>query len=74
MKLKVIGTATALALICSSILYAHSGRTDSSGGHYNKKTGTYHYHSGSKVSKKTTSKPQKKQKSPIKKTGKRSRK
>ncbi len=23
---------------------AHSGRTDSSGGHYNRKTGEYHYH------------------------------
>ena len=23
---------------------SHSGRTDSSGGHYNRKTGTYHYH------------------------------
>lgn len=25
---------------------AHSGRTDSSGGHYNHSTGTYHYHHG----------------------------
>jgi hypothetical protein len=27
-------------------LYAHSGRTDSSGGHYNRSTGEYHYHHG----------------------------
>ena len=27
-------------------LYAHSGRTDSNGGHLNRETGTYHYHSG----------------------------
>jgi|LGOV01.1.fsa_nt_gb hypothetical protein len=27
-------------------LFAHSGRTDSSGGHNNKKTGSYHYHGG----------------------------
>ena len=25
---------------------AHSGRTDSFGGHWNHKTGTYHYHGG----------------------------
>ena len=26
--------------------YAHSGRTDSNGGHYNRSTGEYHYHNG----------------------------
>ena len=26
--------------------FAHSGRTDFSGGHYNRKTGEYHYHNG----------------------------
>lgn len=39
-------------LICCSFLicffqvtvYAHSGRTDSNGGHYNRTTGEYHYH------------------------------
>jgi hypothetical protein len=30
--------------------YAHSGRTDSSGGHYNRKTGRYHYHGLSSAS------------------------
>lgn len=25
--------------------WSHSGRTDSAGGHYNRKTGEYHYHS-----------------------------
>lgn len=34
--------------------FAHSGRTDSSGGHYNRKTGEYHYHNKKKN---TTSKP-----------------
>lgn len=29
-----------------SISFAHSGRTDSSGGHYNRSTGEYHYHHG----------------------------
>lgn len=30
----------------SFIIYAHSGRTDSYGGHYNRSEGTYHYHNG----------------------------
>ena len=29
------------------VVSAHSGRTDSSGGHYNHSTGDYHYHHGS---------------------------
>ena len=34
-----------------SLVSAHSGRTDSSGGHNNRSTGTYHYHnSGSSSS------------------------
>lgn len=33
------------ALLISTAL-AHSGRTDSNGGHYNRSTGTYHYHHG----------------------------
>ena len=28
--------------------YAHPGRTDANGGHYNRKTGEYHYHGGAK--------------------------
>lgn len=36
-----------LTLIFSSICcYAHSGNTDSNGGHYNQSTGEYHYHHG----------------------------
>lgn len=31
-------------------VFSHSGRTDSSGGHYNRKTGTYHYHGTPKSS------------------------
>lgn len=31
---------------CISVVYSHSGRTDSSGGHYDKSTGEYHYHHG----------------------------
>lgn len=29
-----------------SFTEAHSGRTDSNGGHYDRKTGEYHYHNG----------------------------
>ncbi len=39
MALTVISSASASA-------FAHPGRTDSSGGHYNKSTGEYHYHNG----------------------------
>lgn len=36
-----------LLVICSSgVIYAHKGRTDGYGGHYNRSEGTYHYHSG----------------------------
>jgi len=33
-------------VFCVVRLYAHSGRTDSGGGHYNRSTGEYHFHSG----------------------------
>ena len=36
--------------ICGSI-FAHSGRTDSNGGHNNRKTGGYHYHNSGYSSK-----------------------
>lgn len=48
-----------LFLICVFILSftisvsAHPGRTDSNGGHYNRKTGEYHYHNGSSAGKNT---------------------
>ena len=40
-----------LSVICTILLLlisanAHSGRTDSNGGHYNRSTGEYHYHHG----------------------------
>lgn len=34
-----------LLLLCYTA-QSHSGRTDSDGGHYNRKTGGYHYHNG----------------------------
>lgn len=33
-------------IILCNYVYAHKGRTDGYGGHYNSSTGTYHYHSG----------------------------
>lgn len=39
-----------MLIICfsfSTIVFAHPGRTDSNGGHYNRSTGEYHYHDGS---------------------------
>lgn len=33
-----------LILFSATVLSAHSGRTDSCGGHWCTKTGTYHYH------------------------------
>ena len=38
-------------------VFPHSGRTDSSGGHYNRKTGGYHYHGTPKSSTSTYSRP-----------------
>jgi hypothetical protein len=35
-----------LSNICTITVSAHSGRTDSNGGHYNNSTGEYHYHCG----------------------------
>lgn len=35
-----------LPLVFSLHTYAHSGRTDSNGGHFNHQTGEYHYHHG----------------------------
>lgn len=47
-----IRLAVCLPLLClligllSPVASAHSGRTDSRGGHYNRSTGEYHYHHG----------------------------
>ncbi|MEE9605046.1 MAG: YHYH domain-containing protein, partial [Candidatus Scalindua sp.] len=43
-----------LLFTVQSIAYSHPGRTDVQGGHTNKKTGEYHYHSKPKL--KSTSK------------------
>ena len=42
-KLKLF-LITGIFILQTFLLLAHSGRTDSNGGHYNRKTGRYHYH------------------------------
>lgn len=42
----VVLFATALAFALSTTVFAHPGRTDGSGGHYDRETGEYHYHHG----------------------------
>ena len=57
-RFKVLLFCGMIAATVSLILYSafsHSGRTDSSGGHYNRKTGTYHYHGTPKSSTSTYS-------------------
>ena len=41
---------TLMLLFDGGGVFSHSGRTDSSGGHYNRSTGTYHYHGTPKSS------------------------
>ena len=44
--ISVLALITFLITYMSPIVNAHSGRTDSSGGHTNGSTGEYHYHHG----------------------------
>jgi len=44
-KVLIIGLIILLGFL--SYCFCHSGNTDSKGGHYNRKTGKYHYHHGS---------------------------
>ena len=51
MFIKVDFKVLALILLISVVFaydlgYTHSGRTDANGGHYNRRTGEYHYHDG----------------------------
>lgn len=43
-KITSISILLCLTTLIQINLYAHGGRTDSKGGHYNRKTGEYHYH------------------------------
>lgn len=49
MKAKTLLLAALLLLsvpMLAPYVYAHPGSTDSSGGHYDRSTGEYHYHHG----------------------------
>ena len=48
MKKRVLLILFSLLIGCSLLIvsFAHSGRTDAKGGHYNRSTGEYHYHHG----------------------------
>lgn len=47
MKTSLIALLIIALLLASALpVYAHSGGTDSNGGHYDRKTGEYHYHHG----------------------------
>ena len=46
MKLRVVLLCLVVCLSLSVVAFAHPGKTDSSGGHYNHSTGQYHYHHG----------------------------
>ncbi len=45
-KLKLVAVIAILTVLNSNLVYGHSGRTDSNGGHTDKSTGQYHYHNG----------------------------
>lgn len=46
MKKKIFMLIMIIILLISPIVYAHPGKTDSNGGHFNHSTGEYHYHHG----------------------------
>lgn len=58
MKLKKILTFIISLVVCISIcglVFAHPGRLDENGGHWDHSTGTYHYHTGENAGKKQSS-------------------
>lgn len=46
MKKLLLSFTLLLLILLPVTAFAHSGKTDSSGGHYNRSTGEYHYHHG----------------------------
>lgn len=55
---KLFASYIAVSIILSILIFssfAHPGRTDSNGGHYNHDTGEYHYHSGEYAGREQTS-------------------
>ena len=54
MKKSICSLLLMAMFLTSCVADAHPGRTDSNGGHYNRKTGEYHYHNGGGSSSKST--------------------
>ena len=49
LNFSILAVLFLLSTVCVyNIGHTHSGRTDANGGHYNRKTGEYHYHGGGK--------------------------
>lgn len=46
MRKQLLAFLLAFLLLLSPTVLAHSGKTDSNGGHYDRSTGEYHYHHG----------------------------
>ena len=42
---RLLSTVALMHLACVSLM-PHSGHTDGAGGHWNRRSGTYHYHNG----------------------------
>ena len=60
MQLRLMALVISLCVSSTGIVHAHSGRTDSKGGHLDRKAGTYHYHnSGIRRSTSRVTQPQK---------------
>lgn len=58
MKFKKVLTFTISFMLCLSLcglVFAHPGRLDENGGHWDHSTGTYHYHTGENAGKKQSS-------------------
>lgn len=45
-KTEFMFIALLLCVVLTIVAFAHSGRTDSNGGHYDRSSGEYHYHHG----------------------------
>ena len=48
-KSLIMGAIATVIFLIPGGVFAHSGGTDSMGGHYNRKTGGYHYHNSGRV-------------------------
>ena len=50
LNFSILAVLFLLSTVCLDDLgWTHSGRTDANGGHYNRKTGEYHYHGGGRA-------------------------